>query len=211
MSKKTSSKLILASASPRRKEILHLLGLGFTVIEPKNVNEAQIQTRITNDSAHLSTPECARLLSQELASTKALSVLMQNPNAVVIGADTVIATRHEIIGKPSSFEHARTMLLDFCGQSHHVFTGVSIQNEKKSVLFSSESIVTFHCADACQRKWIDQYVKSGLPMDKAGAYGIQDLGAILIQSIEGDYYSVMGLPISQIARKICDFGFETII
>lgn len=207
-SKNSPSKLILASASPRRKELLRRVGLNFSIVEPNGVDEARLQTEIMKDSAHLKMTECAAILCKALASTKAKYVLDKNEDAVVIGADTVIATEHNLLGKPHSPEEARDMLLSLCGKTHHVFTGVSIQDSKKSVLFSSKSIVTFHHADAYQRKWIDQYVKSGLPMDKAGAYGIQDFGAILIQSIEGDYYSIMGMPIAELARQISNFGIE---
>lgn len=204
---KTMPDLILASASPRRSELLGLLGIPFRTIV-SNVPEDDIpkkSSRLLSDADFL---DAARLASVNLARRKATAILTNYPESVVIGADTLVVTEDEILGKPDTLGHAVKMLRLLSGRAHKVFTGVSIQTKGRSVEFCSEAKVTFYPLDAVQETLIQKYTASGSPMDKAGAYGIQDEGALLISFVEGDYYAVVGLPISRLAREISLFGFE---
>ena len=139
-------------------------------------------------------------------------------DVIVIGSDTVVVTEDEILGKPEDVADARRMLTKLSGKTHRVYTGVAILkrcagsdsssagngsvNELQSRCFSAFANVKFHELDALQEKEIERYIAGGSPMDKAGAYGIQDEGALLIDSIAGDYYAVVGLPISQVNREL---------
>ncbi len=200
--------LILASASPRRSELLRLLGIPFRTV----VSNAPEDDIPTNADFLLSDPDfegVAREASVLLAKRKAMAVLKKNPGSVVIGADTVVVTGEQILGKPESFDHAIKMLRTLSGKTHKVFTGVSICGKDRSVVFCSEASVTFFPLDDIQETRIRKYAASGSPMDKAGAYGIQDEGALLISFIEGDYYAVVGLPISRLARELTLFDLTS--
>ena len=133
---------------------------------------------------------------------------------IVIGSDTVVVTEDEILGKPRDEADARRMLTKLSGRTHRVYTGVAIlkkcdgeniqgsEDEVQSRVFSAFADVKFHSLDELQKQEIERYIAGGSPMDKAGAYGIQDEGALLIDSISGDYYAVVGLPIAQVNREL---------
>lgn len=135
-------------------------------------------------------------------------------DVIVIGSDTVVVTEDEILGKPSDEADARRMLTKLSGKTHRVYTGVAIlkkcggesrlssEDGVQSRCFSAFADVKFHDLDDLQEKEIERYIAGGSPMDKAGAYGIQDEGALLIDSIAGDYYAVVGLPVAQVNREL---------
>ena len=135
-------------------------------------------------------------------------------DVIVIGSDTVVVTEDEILGKPEDEADARRMLTKLSGKTHRVYTGVAIlkkcggesslssEDGVQSRCFSAFADVKFHDLDALQEKEIERYIAGGSPMDKAGAYGIQDEGALLIDSIAGDYYAVVGLPVAQVNREL---------
>ncbi|WP_226667202.1 Maf family protein [Metabacillus litoralis] len=182
--------LILASASPRRKELLELLQLPFEVI-PSMVEEVideQLQP--------------AEMV-QSLAQQKAESVAKEHQDAFVIGSDTLVVYQNQMLGKPSSEDEAKETLKVLSGNTHEVFTGVSIVHEEKIQTFYEKTAVTFF---PLEEKEIEEYVLSGEPMDKAGAYGIQGFGALFVKEIAGDYFSVVGLPIARTSRELMKMG-----
>jgi len=186
--------IILASASPRRKEILEKTGLKFKVDESSYEEET--------DSG-LNPHELARFLSRE----KARDVAGRHRNALVISADTIIVLRNRLFGKPRNEEQAREILKALSGKTHSVITGFTIIDTatKKEMSRSIESRVFFKRLNADE---IDAYIRSGEPFDKAGAYGIQGLGAVLIKRIEGDFFNVMGLPLHALAGSLKKFGIN---
>jgi septum formation protein len=174
--------IILASKSPRRKQLLALCGVDFKVREA-NVNE------ILDES--LSKVEAI----EQLALHKAQTISKHHPDALVIGADTIVLVDDEVLGKPTDIEDAKAMLWKLSGRTHQVITGVCMMDSEKIRTFSSVVEVDFCVLD---EKEIEDYANSGEPMDKAGAYGIQGGAAPFILSIRGDYYAVMGLPVSKV-------------
>lgn len=179
-------KLILASASPRRQELLRLITTDFTV-HPVNADESLPHMLPLCDAA------------QFLARKKAQTAAKQFPHAVIIGADTVVFLDQQILGKPKSPEHAAEMLRLLSGKTHQVITGVALAKDNRMQSFQTKTNVTFYPLSDAQ---IQQYVSTGEPLDKAGSYGIQGYGALLVERIEGDYYGVVGLPIAPLARAL---------
>lgn len=177
--------VILASASPRRKEILSLLGFPFTVV-PSNVSE---DLAVENDDFEG--------YARQLATMKTQAVADEQPDSIVIGADTIVVHDGTIFSKPESKEQAQTFLKELSGKTHTVITGVGIFTGDKICTFSVGTKVTFRELDDLL---INAYVESGDPMDKAGGYGIQTAGALLVEKIEGDFYNVMGLPIAMLTE-----------
>lgn len=184
------AEFILASASPRRKEILEKAGFSFEII----VSDAD--ENISEDLSPERTVE-------ELAKRKALSVWEGNKGAVVFGCDTVVAIDGKILGKPSDDEDAFNMLRMLSGKTHTVSTGVCICSGEKTEVFSNTTKVEFY---PLSDETIRSYIASGEGRDKAGSYGIQGYGCVLVKEIKGDYFSVMGLPVSESARVLADFG-----
>ena len=172
--------LILASASPRRRELLAQLHVPFQIV-PSAFEEI---------AEGLSAYKTALLF----AEGKAKDVFSKNRDCAVLGADTVVSLNGKIFGKPVSAEDARSMLMRLSGRTHSVFTGVCLVYEGFFRSFVEETKVTFY---PLGEKLIGEYVKSGLPMGKAGAYGIQD-GYPLIEKYEGSYTNVVGLPMERI-------------
>lgn len=179
--------LILASGSPRRKEILEQVGVAFSVM-PSDVEE-------------IITKEVPEEIVMELSRQKAEDVYQkqENKDVIVLGADTVVAYEGKILGKPKTKEEAKEMLRSLSGQKHFVYTGVTLIGKNGRETFYDETIVEFYLMN---EEEIDAYVESGEPMDKAGAYGIQGKAAAFIKGIEGDYYNVMGLPIAKVLRNL---------
>lgn len=183
------AEIILASASPRRKELLSTAGLEFTV-RVADVEEV-IDENATPDEVVMS-----------LALQKAQAVAQADPTATVIGADTVVVLDGEILGKPENEQNAIEMLTALSGRSHTVYTGVAIINGEKIKNFCEATQVEFFPLTEDE---IRGYVATGEPMDKAGAYGIQGKGCVLVRKIDGDYFNVVGLPVSRVCRELRDF------
>lgn len=178
--------LILASASPRRKELLSLITEAFTVMT-SDADET-LPENIAPESA-------VRLLAER----KAQAVAALHPDDTVIGSDTVVALGDRILGKPADDIDAADMLRLLSGKKHTVYTGVCVIEKNKKSVFVGSAAVKF--AELTETE-IAEYVKSGECRDKAGAYGIQGYGARYIEYIEGDYYSVMGLPVRQLYKEL---------
>ena len=197
--------IILASKSPRRKELLEMCNINF-LTEVSEVNEDKIERNLLSSNDGKSMFEKADLLTLSLAYNKALVVSKNNPNKIIIGSDTIVVSDDEILGKPKTREDAYRMLRKLCGIQHRVYTGVSlVKNESELESFTSYTEVEFFEYDERMEKIINDYIKTEAPMDKAGAYGIQDMGALLIKKISGDYYTVMGLPISKLYRSLFNY------
>lgn len=182
---------ILASSSPRRQQLLALLREQFEVL-PADCDE-----RFADGTP----PEQAVAL---LAERKATAVAAARPDALVIGSDTVVALGQSIFGKPRDAAHAAQMLRALRGQAHTVHTGVCVICPGEPPRTAVES-TRVRFAPMSERE-IDFYVRSGEPMGKAGAYGIQGLGARFVSGIEGDYYTVMGLPVHRLYRLLTECG-----
>lgn len=178
--------IILASSSPRRKEILEMVGLQFTVEPSKISEEIEFKGRYFSRYA------------KELAELKARAVANSFPENVIIGADTIVVFDGKVYPKPLDVGQARLFLKTLAGQTHSVFTGVCVYHSNKFKAFSVETKVTFRPFDDTL---IEAYIYSGDPMDKAGAYGVQTAGSLLVKEIQGDFFNVMGLPVS----KLIDF------
>jgi len=184
--------IILASGSPRRKELLEQIHLPFTV-ETSEVEEIV---------PHEMNPEQTVMY---LASIKAKAVAEKRTNHLVIGADTVVVLDGRILGKPRNRDHAREMLMNLSGKTHTVYTGVAIIQEKQETSFFEKTDVTFW---ELEQEEIEGYLDSGEPFDKAGAYGIQGIGAVLVKEIKGDYFSVVGLPIAALYHRLKEMGYQ---
>ncbi|TDL34408.1 septum formation inhibitor Maf [Jeotgalibacillus sp. S-D1] len=179
------TEIILASASPRRKELLSYLNLPFKV-QPSSFEEL------------FSPADVPEEVVLRLAKGKAADVAQQYPDAAVIGCDTIVVCE-QILGKPRNEKEAELMLNQLSDRTHTVWTGVSILYGKKRVEFVERTEVTFW---PLTQKDIQAYIKSGDCFDKAGAYGIQSGGALFVRKIHGDYYSVVGLPVARLKREI---------
>lgn len=188
---KSAQPVILASASPRRKEILSLLGLPFTVL-PSHVSEDIEMT--TDDFGDY---------ARELAFRKTEAIAEEYGDHIVIGADTIVVHEGKHYPKPASPAQAKLFLQALSGKTHTVITGVGVSMGGTSRVFSVETAVTFRELDDVL---IDAYVESGDPMDKAGGYGIQTAGALLVDKIDGDYFNVMGLPIAKLTEHLRRFA-----
>lgn len=178
--------LVLASASPRRKEIMQTAGLAFSVF-------------VSDTDETLPEGISAFDAVTELSFRKALAVAKTHPDDTVIGADTVVTLDGKILGKPTDPEDAKNMLRTLSGRTHKVFTGVCIVKNGKANKFFEETDVTFF---ELSEKEIGDYVASLEPMDKAGAYGIQGRGCTLVKEIKGDYFNVVGLPVARLVREL---------
>ena len=185
--------IVLASQSPRRRELLSRMGLDFSVCSPS----------IDEDAFSAPEPlELVKLLSRE----KALQVAAgQGKDTLVIAADTVVVRDGTALGKPASSEEAEAMLSSLSGRSHLVCTGVTVTRNGHTVTEAEVTQVTFRGLD---REEIRRYVATGEPMDKAGAYGIQGLGALLVSGIRGDYSNVVGLPVCLLGQILKDYGLD---
>lgn len=182
--------IILASQSPRRQELLARMGLTFTVC-PADIEEVI--------DPGLTPPQVVMSLSRQ----KAEAVAASRPDALVIAADTIVVLDGKILGKPHSVGEAREMLTALSGQEHHVCTGFTLQRGEQVETGCEESQVWFR---ELTEEEIDSYIATGEPMDKAGAYGIQGYGALLVNGIHGDYFNVMGLPVCRLGQDLKAFG-----
>ncbi len=189
--------IILASASPRRTELLTQMGVSYRVI-PADVDETVDQP--------LSPAEMVR----ELAFRKALAISALYPSALVIGADTLVAYGEHILGKPNSSEHAFEMLSMLNGKCHEVYTGIALICHTGGI-----NITASECSQVCFRKVDEQllhrYVATGEPMDKAGAYAIQGHGAVLVEKVVGCYNNVVGLPTALLSGYLEKLGVDLLL
>lgn len=192
----TKHKLILASQSPRRKELLEAHGIQFK-IHPSSFDESKLPL------------DQADAYATKLAILKAQEVAPQYPDAWILGADTIVVVDSTILGKPLSMIDAKQMLTNLNNREHKVITGVGLVNQSKDQIISL-AVTTFvqfnHLSDA-QINW---YIQTKEPFDKAGGYGIQGKGAFLVKQINGSYTNVVGLPVSEVidllvAQKIIEF------
>ncbi len=219
MQKEQNVRLVLASASPRRRELLSQIGLEFTVMPSTKEENAK-------------TTEAGALV-QELSRQKAVDIWEQlsggqgqnpdtdqeqiseetqepnldgkrQPELLVIGADTVVCCEGKILGKPHSREAAAEMLTALQGRSHEVYTGVTLYSQSEAVTFFECTQVEFYPMTEAE---ISDYIDSKEPMDKAGAYGIQGLGARFVKGIRGDYNNVVGLPVGRLYQELKSHGW----
>ena len=198
-------RLILASQSPRRQELLSLIGIPF-FSQPADIYEDAQTKSLENQFDSEPFSIMAALIVMNLARAKARKLLDTNPDAAVIGSDTIVTIDTSILGKPSSAEDAFKMLRKLSWRDHHVYTGVSIMSAAKEETFFTVTRVGFFPWSKSEEDLALKYIAEGSPLDKAGEYGIQDMGALFIRGIKGDYYTVMGLPVSEVYRRLRDFG-----
>jgi septum formation protein len=181
-------RVILASRSPRRRELLSLVGIAHEV-SPADIDERYL------------TGESPRAHAERLARGKATTIREQD--AVVIGSDTIVVVDGDVLGKPRDEAHAAEMLTRLSGRSHVVMTAVAVQWRGVEVSAVEEAGVTFHRVTP---EDIRAYIATREPMDKAGAYGIQGYGATIVQRVDGDYFAVMGLPLQRVVRLMAELG-----
>ncbi len=183
-------KFVLASKSPRRREILSGMGLEFDIME-SNVDESTVSKELP---PHFYVQELAMLKSTDIASKI-------KAGSFVIGADTVVVSNGKIIGKPQSFEDAFDMLSSFSGSSHKVVSGISVTNSEDMTTVTDycETEVVFYPMSDTE---IADYINTYKPYDKAGAYGIQEYAGVFVEKINGDYYNVVGLPLSKLYQLL---------
>lgn len=186
--------IILASNSPRRRELLGQMGLKDFQVSAPNVDETV--------EPGLSPAEMVEELSLRKARAAAEKA---GPEDLVIAADTVVALDGKVLGKPRDREDAFAMLSALSGREHRVYTGVTVLRGEGAATGHEETAVAFRALEPGE---IRGYIATGEPMDKAGAYGIQGLGALLVSGIRGDYCSVVGLPVFRLGRMLADFGVE---
>jgi septum formation protein len=186
--------LILASASPRRKELLLNLKLCFN-IEAADIDETILEGLPPQETV------------MRLAREKAEWVQKKCPEDIIIGADTIVVLDSKILGKPEGTEQAKEMLRQLSGRKHEVYSGVAVLSPERSEVFFERSTVTFY---NLKETIIARYVATGEPLDKAGSYGIQQYGALLVKSIEGDYFNIVGLPISRLCQCLEAFGVSVL-
>jgi septum formation protein len=187
-------RIILASASPRRKELLEKLGLKFEV-DASNCEE-EIDPVLGPDE-----------LVRRISITKAKAVAQRHQDAVIIAADTIGVIGKKLLGKPHTADEAGKMLAKISGKSHEVITGFTILDTVTNKIMTGTVSTKVYIKKLTQQE-IAAYVQTGEPLDKAGAYGIQGRGAVIVEKIEGDYYNVMGLPLSALTEALIEFGIS---
>lgn len=185
-------RLVLASASPRRLDILRQLGLE-PEVRPADVDEAMLPAE--DPAAHV----------RRLAREKAERVVRDLPGALVVAGDTVVVRDGVVLGKPTTATEAVAMLESLAGRAHEVFSGLAIAGSSGTVDAVTRTVVRFRHFD---RDLATRYVRTGEPMDKAGAYGIQGLGAALVEEVSGDYYSIVGLPVPTLMNLLEQCGWR---
>jgi len=188
--------IVLASASPRRKELLEQIGLRFQV-EPGNYDE------------HTATASDPQKMARDLSLGKARAAALKHRKAIVIAADTLVILGDQILGKPHTIADARGMLRALNGRMHSVVTGFTILDADTGKMLSRSVETRVHMRTATLRE-IDDYVRTKEPLDKAGGYAIQGRGAVLVDRIEGDYSNVVGLPLSALAESLREFGVRVL-
>lgn len=191
---KTNKRIILASQSPRRHELIKKLNIEFDVILPT------FEEKLSSD-------DYSDQIIKKLSLSKALSVLENKiSNSLVISADTVVVFENKIFGKPKDEKHAKEMLQKLSGNTHFVVTAVSVidSDTKKSITKLTKTYVTFQ---KLSDELIDKYIKEKRPLDKAGAYGIQEMGEEFIKNVDGELDNVIGLPTKTLKNILEEFGY----
>jgi septum formation protein len=185
-------KIVLASTSPRRKQLLKQLGIDFTIVA-SNVEE-KLNPRLK-----------PKHQVEELALQKAKAVADKFEDAIIIGADTLVAFNDEVIGKPKDVQDAKRMLKKLRGRQHAIVTGFALIDTAtgRTILKSIETKVWFR---KISPEEIAAYIKKEKPLDKAGAYAIQDLGSLFVEKIEGDYFGAVGLPLFLLGKELKKLG-----
>ena len=183
-------RVVLASGSPRRRQLLNLIGIAHEV-RPPNIDET------------MRPRETPRRHAERLAREKASAIAKRDPDLITIGADTIVVINRKVLGKPRDKEDAARMLALLSGREHVVTTAVAVSRGRKLRSAVEEVRVRFR---RLRDDEIEAYIATGEPMDKAGAYGIQGYGATIVERIEGDYFAVMGLPIVRLVGLLRDVG-----
>jgi septum formation protein len=183
-------RVVLASASPRRRDLLDLIGIAHEV-RPASIDET------------MRPREAPRRYAERLAREKASAIATRDPDLITIGADTVVVINRKVLGKPADADDAARMLRMLSGREHTVITAVAVSRGRKLRSAIEEVRVKFR---RLRDDDIDAYIAMGEPMDKAGAYGIQGYGATIVERIEGDYFAVMGLPLVRLVGLMRDVG-----
>jgi septum formation protein len=182
--------VVLASSSPRRRDLLNLIGIPHEV-RPANIDET------------MRPREAPRRYAERLAREKASAIAVRDPGLITIGADTVVVVNRKVLGKPTDPDDAARMLGMLSGREHTVITAVAVARGRKLRSAIEEVLVKFR---RLREDEIDAYIATGEPMDKAGAYGIQGFGATMVERVEGDYFAVMGLPLARLVGLMRDVG-----
>jgi septum formation protein len=185
-------RVVLASGSPRRHDLLNLIGIAHEVRAP-NIDET------------MRARETPRRHAERLAREKATVVATRDPNLITIGADTIVVVNRKMLGKPKDTVQAAAMLKQLSGREHTVVTAVAVARGKKVRSAVEEVRVKFRTLHEDE---IDAYIATGEPMDKAGAYGIQGYGATIVECVDGDYFAVMGLPLARLVALLRDLGVK---
>lgn len=183
-------RVVLASASPRRRQLLDLIGIRHEV-RPAGIDET------------MRPREAPRRHAERLAREKATKIATRDPDLITIGADTVVVINRKVLGKPRDVAEAIHMLSELSGREHTVITAVAVARGRKLRSAIEEVRVKFRRLRSDE---IEAYVATGEPMDKAGAYGIQGYGATIVECIDGDYFAVMGLPLTRLTSLMRDLG-----
>jgi len=186
----STPRVILASQSPRRRELLTLVGIAHDV-RPADIDETYLAG------------EQPRAHAERLARGKASVIAKLEPDAIVIGSDTIVVVDGDVLGKPADADEAKRMLARLSGRSHVVMTAVAVSWRGETRSDVVEVGVTFHALGADD---IAAYVATREPMDKAGAYGIQGFGATIVERVDGDYFAVMGLSLQRMVRLLAELG-----
>ncbi len=186
--------IVLASSSPRRRELLERIGVTDFLVRVPEVEEFFPEG--------LTPPQVVEYISREKAEAAAA---LCAPDDIVITADTMVFLDHARLGKPRDEAHALKMLTALQGRKHTVCTGVTVRQGGRSLTESESTDVFFRPAS---QEELRNYIATGEPMDKAGAYGVQGRGALLVERLEGDFFNVMGLPVLRLSRMLNQFGIQ---
>ena len=185
--------MILASKSPRRKEILENIGFNL-VIKSEDIEEVSDKVEVVEKI-------------KDIAYKKVEAVAKKYPNEYVVGADTIVEVDGDIIGKPKDEEEAKKILQRLSNRSHNVITAFSFINKSKDICIKDVAITKVYFKELSS-EMIEWYIASKEPMDKAGAYGIQDKGSIFVEKIEGDSFTVMGFPVERFMERLNELGIK---
>ena len=186
----TPISVILASASPRRRELLTLIGIAHTV-KPADVDES------------IHPDEAPAVYAERLARAKASAFPVSDASSLTIGADTIVVIDDRVLGKPRDRAEAAAMLRTLSGRTHTVYTAVAVRRGERVVSAVEHVAVSFRTLSDAR---IELYIDTGEPMDKAGAYGIQGYGATIVERIDGDYFAVMGMPLGRLVDLMAQLG-----
>lgn len=189
-----NKRLILASGSPRRRELLDKFGIDYEILPAQGEESAPPE---------LTPGERVKALAAQKAEETAHRV--NDPTAVILAADTLVELDGEVLGKPGASERARAMLRALSGREHRVWSGVCIREGERILAESECTAVRFRALSDAE---IEAYIATGEPLDKAGAYGYQGLASLFVERIEGDFFNVMGLPVCRMGQMLREFGIS---